>query len=78
MGQVPFQELGARTLHGFQVRIAGGFAVIQPGQEFQLRQQVIGRRPAVDLQAEGRSSNTMPIESVLSASLAEHLTQRTK
>jgi hypothetical protein len=52
MGQVPFQELGARTLHGFQVRIAGGFAVIQPGQEFQLRQQVIGRRPSVDLQAE--------------------------
>jgi hypothetical protein len=49
---VPFQELGARALHGFQVPVAGGLAMIQPGQEFQLREQVIGRRPAVDLQAE--------------------------
>jgi hypothetical protein len=52
MGEVPFQELGARALHRFQVSVAGGFAVIQPGQKLQLREQVIGRRPAIDLQAE--------------------------
>ena len=46
-----FEELHARALYGFQIRVAGCFAVIQPGQEFQLREQMIGRCPAIDLQA---------------------------
>ena len=54
MGQVAFQELGARALHRFHICVSGGLAMIQPGQEFQLREQVIGCRAAVDLQAEGR------------------------
>ena len=52
MRQMAFQEVGTRALQGVRVCIAGGFAVIQPSQEFQLREQVIWRGSAVDLQAE--------------------------
>jgi len=50
---VPLQELAPGTAHRSQIGVSRRFAVIQPGQERQLCQQVVGRGAAVDLETEG-------------------------
>jgi hypothetical protein len=52
VSQVAFQEFGARPFQRCGIGVAGGQAMIQPCQEFQLREQMIGRGPGVDFQAE--------------------------